>query len=176
MKEVNNQNLWNFELCSQESMKVPKWIIIGFQQRERQDSGNLVNDSFYRLPVTSTRCIIGTEKYPVAGILLNYHGDDYSHGYSQIKETFGALTKNDILQLYISDDVFRSSNAGVVNIGYKLNIFDSKYQQNFTSSQRIKVKFKFNGVVPSDVNGYALLLTNKIVSISSDGRRHFHLN
>ena len=33
MEEVNNQNLWNLELGSQESMSVPIWIIIGFQQR-----------------------------------------------------------------------------------------------------------------------------------------------
>ena len=36
--EVNNQNLWDFELGSQESMNVPIWINIGFQQRDRQDS------------------------------------------------------------------------------------------------------------------------------------------
>ena len=28
MKQVNNQNFWNFELCSQENMNVPIWIII----------------------------------------------------------------------------------------------------------------------------------------------------
>ena len=38
MKEVNNQNLWNFELGSQESMTFPIWIITGFQQRDEQDS------------------------------------------------------------------------------------------------------------------------------------------
>ena len=80
MKEVNNQNLWNFELGSQESMNVPIWIIIGFQQRDRQDSHNLNNDSFFRLPVVSAQAIIGTEKYPDAGILLNYDDDDYSQG------------------------------------------------------------------------------------------------
>ena len=32
MKDVNNQILWYFELASQESMNVPIWIIIGFQQ------------------------------------------------------------------------------------------------------------------------------------------------
>ena len=37
MKEVDNQNLWNFELGSQESINVPIWIIKGFQQRDRQD-------------------------------------------------------------------------------------------------------------------------------------------
>ena len=93
MKEVNNQNLWNFELCSQESMNAPKWIIIGFQQRDRQDSQNLNNDTFRRLPVTSCQCVIGTEKYPDAGILLNYDDDNFSQGYGQIKEAFTAFTR-----------------------------------------------------------------------------------
>ena len=88
MKEVNNQNLWNFELCSQESMNVPIWIIIAFQQRALQDSQNLNNDTFCRLPVTSAQCIFGTEKYPDAGILINYGDDYYSQGCAQIKEAF----------------------------------------------------------------------------------------
>ena len=71
MKEGNNQNLWNFELGSQESMNVPMWIIVGFQKRSRQDSQNLNNCSFCRLPVASAQCIIGTGKYPDAGMLIN---------------------------------------------------------------------------------------------------------
>ena len=102
MKHVNNQNVWNFELGSQENMNVPIWIIIGFQQQDRQDSQNLNNDTLCRLPVVSAQCIIGTEKYPDASILLNYDDDDYSQGYHQIKEAFRALTKDDILQPYIS--------------------------------------------------------------------------
>ena len=77
MKEVNNQNLWNFELGSQESLNVPIWIIKAVHKRALQDSQNLNNDTFCRSPVTSDHCIIGTEKYPDAGILLNYDDDDY---------------------------------------------------------------------------------------------------
>ena len=84
MKEVNNQNLWNFELGKEESMNVPICIIIGYQQRDRQ-AIDLNNDTFCRLPVTSTRCIIGSEKFPDAGMLLSYHHDDYSQVYGQIK-------------------------------------------------------------------------------------------
>ena len=78
MKEVINQNLWNFELGSQENMNVPIRNIIGLQQQDRQDSQNLNIDTFCRLPVVSAQCVIGTEKYPHAGILLNYDEDDYS--------------------------------------------------------------------------------------------------
>ena len=92
MKEVNDQNLWNFELGRQESMNVHTWSIIEFQQRDRQDSQNLTNDTFCRLPVVSAQCIIGTEKSPDAGILLKYDVDDYSQGYAEIKEVFRAST------------------------------------------------------------------------------------
>ena len=46
LKEINNQNLCNFELGSQESMNVPIWINIVFQQRDRQDSQNLKKGTF----------------------------------------------------------------------------------------------------------------------------------
>ena len=95
MKELNNQNLWNFELGSQESMNVSIWIFIGFEQRDRQDSQNLNNDSFCRLTVVSAQGVIGREKYPDAGILLNDDDDDYSQGYSELQEAFRALTKDD---------------------------------------------------------------------------------
>ena len=99
-----------------------------FQQSDRRNDQNLNNDTFYRPLVTSARCIIGTEKYPDSGNLLNYNDDDYSHGYGQIKEDFKALVKDNILQPYISDN-FRSSNYGN-NIGYNIYPFDIRYQKN----------------------------------------------
>ena len=129
MKEVNIQKLWNFELDSQENMNIPIWIIIRFQQQDRQDSQNLNNHTFCRLPVVSAQCVIGTEKYPDAGILLNYDDDDYSQGYHQIKEAFKALTKDDILQPYISEEDFSTSNVRCADVGYNLYLFDVRYQK-----------------------------------------------
>ena len=157
-------------------MNVAIWIIVGFQQQDRQDSQDLNNDSFCRIPVVIAQCVIGTEIYLDACILLKYDDDDdYSQGYHQSKEAFRALRKDDILQPYISQEDFRSSNVRVADVGYNLHVFDIRYQKNFENAQPIKVEFKFNGVVPNDVNGYALVLTNKLVSISSDGQRHFDL-
>ena len=173
MKEVKNQKLWNFELGSQERMNVPIWVIIGFQQQDRQDSQNLNNDTFCWLPVTSCLCKIGTEKYP--GIFLNYDDDNSCQGCSQFKEAFRAFTKDNILQPYISDDDFRSSKVSADDIGYNLYYFEIRYQQNFTASQPFKVELKFDGFLPNVLNGYALVLTNKLVSTSSDGNRHFDL-
>ena len=170
MKEMNNKNIWNFELGSKENMNVPIWKIIGFQQQNREDSQDLNNDTFCKLSVVSAQCIIGTERYPSAGILLTSVDDDYAQGYHQINEAFKALTKNDILQPYISADGFRFSNVRADGDGYNLCVFNIQYQKTFDKSQPIEVEFKFDGVVPSDVNGYALVLTNKLFSICSDGQ------
>ena len=173
MKEVNTQNLWNFELGTQEGINVPIWIILGFQQQDRQNSQNENNDTFYTPSVISAQCIIGTEKYPDSGVLLNYDDDDYNQGYGQIKEAFRALTKDDILQPYISDHDFRSSKNN--DIGYNLYVFDIRYQKDSENAHPIKVEFKFDQPIPAGIYGYALVLTNKKISISSDGQRHFDL-
>ena len=175
MKEVNTQNLWTFELRTQEVINVPIWIFVAFQRNDRQNDQELNNDTFYRPLVTSAQCIIGTEKHPDSSILLNHNNDDYSQVYGQIKEAFKALTKDNILQPYISEHDFRSSN-GVNDIGYNIYAFDIRYQKKFESSQPIKVEFKFDGVVPAGIYGYALVLTNRLISVSSDGQRMFDLN
>ena len=174
MKEVNTQNLWTFELGTQEGINVPIWTFVAFQQNDRQHDQQLNNDTFYRPPVSSARCIIGTEKNSNNAILLNYDGDDYSQGYSQIKEAFKVLTKDNILQPYISEADFRSSNDGN-DIGYNIYAFDIRYQKSFENSQPIKVEFKLDGVIPAGIYGYALVLTNKLISITSDGQRMFDL-
>ena len=45
----------------------------------------------------------------------------------------------------------------------------------FGSCLTNKAEFDFAGVNPNDINGYALVLTIKLVSISSVGQRLFDL-
>ena len=174
MKEVNTQNFWTFELGTQEGINIPTWVFVAFQQNDRQHDQNLNNDTFVRLPVISAQVIIGTERYTDSGILLNYDDDDYSQGYGLVKEAFKALTKDNILQPYISDHDFRSSNDSN-DIGYNIYAFDIRYQKNFENSQPVKVEFKFSENIPAGIYGYTLVLTNRLASISSDGQRMFDL-
>ena len=174
MKEVNTQNFWVLELGTQEGINIPSWIFVAFQQNDRQHDQDLNNDTFIRLPVISAQVIIGTERYPDSAFLLNFDDDDYSQGYGQIKEAFKGLTKDDLLKPYISEDDFRSSNEGN-NIGYNIYGFDIRYQKNFENSQPIKIEFKFSENIDAGIYGYALVLTNRLASISSDGQRLFDL-
>ena len=175
MKEVNTQNVWAFELRTQEGVSIPTWIFVAFQQNDRQHDQNLNNDTFVRLPVISAQVIIGTERYPDAAFVLNYDDDNYSQAYGLIKETFRALTKDDILQPYISENDFRSSNNNN-DIGYNIYAFDIRYQKNFENAQPVKVEFKFSENIDAGIYGYALVLTNRLISITSDGQRMFDLS
>ena len=156
-------------------MIVLTWISVGFQQRDRKHSQALNKYTFCRLFVTSAQILTGTGNNPDAKTMTNYVIDDYSQGYGQRKETFGAVTKDDILETYRSHHDFRSSSVSVDDIDYDLYVFDIRCQENFTALQPNKVEFKFDAVVPNDINGYALVLTNQLVTVSSDGQKHFHL-
>ena len=58
-----------------------------------------------------------------------------------------------------------------------MNVFGIRYHQDYSSAQPIKIKFDFRPAVPAGTGllGYALLLTNKYLSNSSDGQHHFNL-
>ena len=172
MKEVNTQNLWSFELGTQEGINIPIWIFVVFQQNDRQHDQNLNSDTFVRLRAIFGQVVIVTERYPDSGIFLNHEDDDYSQGYGQIKKAFRALTKDDILQPYITEYDFRFSNEGN-NIGYDIYASDIRYQKNFENAQPVKVEFKFSENIPGGIYGYALVLTNRLASITSDGQKMF---
>ena len=86
-------------------------------------------------------------------MLKNYDGAVYSQGYGLNKEVFRSLAKDDILQTFISDDDFRSSNAGVVEVGCIFYVFNDRYQQKLKTLPTIKAEFEFDGVVSKDING-----------------------
>ena len=91
-----------------------------------------------------------TEKYPDSANLFNDGDDDYSQGYGQMKEAFRVLTKDDILQSYISDHEFWPFNEDN-DIGYNLYVFDIRYQKSLESAQPTKVEFKFFGNKPAGI-------------------------
>ena len=53
MKKVKTRNFFIFGLLTPKGLNGPMWVTEGFQQRERQHSQPLNNDSFYRHPVAS---------------------------------------------------------------------------------------------------------------------------
>ena len=86
--------------------------------------------------------------------------------------------KDGILQPYNTQKDFITSNGYPdCNPANKLYVFYIRLHQDYSSAQPIKVRFDFRPTVPTATNsiGYGLLLTNKSVSVSSDGQRQFDL-
>ena len=50
-----------------------------------------------------------------------------------------------------------------------------RYQKNLESAQPIEVEFLFSEKIHAGIYGYALVLTNKLVSLSNDGQPHLDL-
>ena len=81
------------------------------------------------------------------------------------------ISFNHIHQIMISD--LQISPLMILVIFYMFSISDIiKISQ---LPNRKKIEFKLDGVFPTNINGFALMLTNRLVSVSSDGQRHFDL-
>ena len=60
--------------------------------------------------------------------------------------------------------------------GFCLFAFDIRYQEVFPTAQLNEIEFIFSANFPAGVNGHAIIvLTIELISIGSDGQRHFNL-
>ena len=145
-------------------------------QRAQFNQRRQYNDTFHKASVVNAPCHIGTEQFPDAGIIFDYANDKYSQACDEIVSSFRHLAKNDILQPHFTQkDIITSNTYPNGYSGYNFLIFDIRHHQDYSSAQPIKVRLDFRPAVPAATNliGYALLLTNKLVSMSSDGQKEF---
>ena len=113
---------------SHEGIIISHWIFEKFQQRDWHNSAIESNDSLFRPLVAKTQRLKGKKNHLGAGILLNYNDDDFSQVYLQTKEAFKALTREDILQSYLSHHDFRSNFDGN-DVDFYFYVFDKRYQK-----------------------------------------------
>ena len=166
-KDVNTNSNWTIELGSS-GESTPSFIIVGFQARNKVDSQTHDNATFDRLPISSGVCKIGSEKYPDDGIECDYDRDKYDQAYSEIENFYLLKSETNLLIPLIDLHKFRTN--------YNFYVFDLSKQKDNTASQPIRLEFKFNAAIDvADYIAYGLVLTPKLIRISSDGQRHFDL-
>ena len=174
-KDVNTNSIWTFELGSaggnaggSSGIESPTFVIVGFQARNKIDSQVLDNAVFDRLPISNAVCKIGSEKYPDDGIECDYVRDKYDQAYSEIENFYHLHSETSLLNPFIDLNKFRTK--------YNFYVFDLSKQRDIIASQPIRLEFKFNAAIDvANFVAYALVLTPKLISISSDGQRHFDL-
>ena len=166
-KDVNTNNSWTFELGNS-GESTPTYVVVGFQARNKIDSQTHDNAIFDCLPVSNGVCKIGTEKYHDDGIECDYNRDKYDQAYSEIENFYQLKSETNLLNLFIDLHKFKTK--------YYFYVFDLSKQKDQIASQPIRFEFKFSAAIDvADYIAYALVLTPKLISISSDGQRHFDL-
>ena len=166
-KDVNTNNNWTFELGNS-GESTPTFVIVGFQARNKFVSQTHDNATFDRLSVSIVICKIGSEKYPDDGKEFDYNRDKYDQAYSEIENFYQLKSETNLLKPFIDLHKFRRK--------YNVYVFDLSKQKDQKASQPISLEFKFNAAFGvADYIAYALVLTPKLISISSDGQRHFDL-
>ena len=176
MKGVTTEINWNFELGVGDGIYILIYVIVGVMQRDQLNQQHQNKDTFYRPSVVNAQCVSGNEKIPDAGINCNYAVDKYSQAYGENVSCFRHLVKNNILQPYITQNDFITSNYYPNdNLGYNLYVLVICHHKDYSSAQPINVRFDFRPPVPTATNlvGYVLLLMKKLVSVGSDGQRLF---
>ena len=174
-KDINTNNNWTFELGNSggevargATQSTPTWVNVGFQARNKIDSQTHNNATFDRLPISNAVCKIGSEKFPDDGIECDYDRDKYDQAYSEIENFYTLHSQTNLLNPFIDLHKFRTN--------YNFYVIDLSKQKDQISSQPIRLEFKFNAALGvADYVSYALVLTPKLISISSDGQRHFDL-
>ena len=166
-KDVNANNNWTFELSNSGEL-TPSFVIVGFQARNKIDSQTHNNVIFDRLPISSGVCKIGSQKYPDDGIKCDYDRDKYDQAYHEIENFYLLKSETNLLNPFIDLHKFRTN--------YNFYVFDLSKQKDQIASQPIRLEFKFSAAINvADYIAYALVLTPRLISISSNGQRHFEI-
>ena len=167
-KDVNTNNYWTFELGNSNNGSCPIFVNVGFQARNKIDSQTHDNATFDKIPISNAVCKKGSEKYPDDGIECDYDRDIYDQAYSEIENFYHLKSETNLLNPFIDLHKFRTN--------YTYYVFDLSKQKDQIASQPIRLDFKFSAAIDVAVYiAYALVLTPKLISIRSDGQRHFDL-
>ena len=170
-KKIPNDGLFTFEVGIENSKNIPSWIIIGFMADEKFDSQLHDNNNIFDwLPISQAVCRIGSERYPGNYINLNYPRNNFHEAYYQIENFFPKHSEDRIMKPFIGPNSFRRF--------YNLYVFEINNQKDHIAAQPKTIDFKFynaRGFDVGDYTAFALVLTNRLISISSDGKRMFDI-
>ena len=94
--------------------------------------------------------------------------NNYREAYLKIENFYRLKSETNLLRPFFDLHKFRTN--------YNFYLFDISKQKDHIASQPIRLEFKFSAAIDvADYIAYAVVLTSKLISISSDGQRHFDL-
>ena len=158
------------EIGTESGTDVPIYVIVGFQTAARAGPNQTQNNAIFdRLDVIEASCNIGTVRYPDNEYQIDFTRNKYNEPYNEIRKFYKDYIGGEGSP-YITFKDFKEL--------YPLWVFDLRAQKDNPSAQPIQVKFKFRAGYDATTANYqatALVLTQKLISVSSDGQRQFDI-
>lgn len=152
------QKFLDWTLTPSSGVQRPRYIVLAFQTgRDKNQESN--NGLFDNCDLKNAYVQLNNERYPENNLQLNFSGNNYAIAYQMLKD-------------YISHE-----NCAVEYKDYKdlhpIFVFDVSRQNERIKNTTIDVKIKaeFGTNIPDNTYAYALILSDRVINLQSDGNK-----
>ena len=161
---VPQNTSFSWRLSVKSSPEVPRFIIVGFQT-ERNNDQTKNNTLFDNLSVKNIYVMLNSNRYPALDYNLNFPSQKIGRAYGDVSEfrskffNINELISNPCISAYEYKNL------------YPLFVFDvSKQSERLKySTTDIQVKAEFNGNPLAGTEGYAVIISDRLINFQSDG-------
>ena len=163
---VPQQNSFSWRLSVKSSPEVPRFIIIGFQDGKNNNQERN-NTQFDNLNINNIYVMLNSNRYPALDYDLDFPSQKIGRAYGDVAEfrskffNINELISNPCISAYEYKNL------------YPLFLFDvSKQSERLKySTTDIQVKVSFNGNPNAGTEGYAVIISDRLINFQSDGNK-----
>ena len=139
---------------------MPRFIIVGFQTDKNNDQEQ--NPAIFdNLDIRNIYAMLNSNRYPTLDYNLSFPAQQIGRAYGDVAE-FRSKFFN--INELISNPCINAYDYGSI---YPLFLFERlKY-----STTDIQIKIEFNTPVPPGTEGYAVIISDKLINFQSDGNK-----
>ena len=151
----------SWKLASKSGLEKPRHVFVCFQAAARRDDQAMSPHVFDALDLQQIHIAINSKRFPTSDLNLDFNGRRYGRAYKMLLDFAGRDQNVDTgMQVTLSD--FRTL--------YPIYHFNLEKQEDRLkdSTLDITVKAKFGGA-PGNYRAYALILSDRLLTITADG-------
>ena len=163
---VPQVNSFSWRLSVKSSPEVPRFIIIGFQTG-RNNNQEQNNTTFDNLNIKNIYVMLNSNRYPALDYDLDFPSQKIGRAYGDVAEFRSKFFNINELISNPCIGVYEYKNL------YPLFLFDvSKQSERLKySTTDIQVKVTFNGNPGPGTEGYAVIISDRLINFQSDGNK-----
>ena len=163
---VPQNTSFSWRLSVKSSPEMPRFIIVGFQT-ERNNDQEKNNAQFNNLNIKNIYVMLNSNRYPILDYNLHFPSQKIGRAYGDVAEFRSKFFNINELISNPCISVHEYKNL------YPLFLFDvSKQSERLKySTTDIQVKVEFNANPDPGTEGYAVIISDRLINFQSDGKK-----